>query len=472
MSLLKTPPFSEEAELSVIGGLMLEPDAWDVVSDILNADDFYKPVYKLIYQAMFELHRVGNPVDLVTLSDHLSSRNLLDGIGGTRILAEVVNQTPSAANIGSYAQIISEKSTLRRMIQVNSQIIEQAYQQSFESIDSFLNSAEAQIFSVSQQKRSAGLESSGQIVKRSLRQIEELSKRQSDVTGVPSGFIELDQLTSGFHSGELTIIAARPSMGKTALSLNIAQHVAVNEKRPVAYFSLEMTQEQVMMRILASIAKIHLSQLRVGSIPNNRWPDLINTAAKVSEAPLFIDDTSSISPYEIRARCRRLKTQHDLALIVIDYLQIMDLKHRVESRERAVAEISRSLKALAKELQVPVVALAQLNRGVESRGERKPQLSDIRESGSLEQDADLIMMIYREEYYDRDNPDIKGIGEILINKHRNGPTGNIKLRWHSNFGLFENYDPQSDQSPPPPTPTPLIRKPPNFAPHLIHTTST
>ena len=387
-------------------------------------------------------------------------------------MAEIINQTPSSANIQTYAKIVHDKALARKVIATASKCIERAYQQDYPDIESFMDSVETDMFQILDHKKVSGLVPSADIVRLSLEKIEELYHKKADVTGVGSGFTELDKMTAGFHPGELTIIAARPSMGKTALSLSIAQNVALKQKAKLAYFSVEMAKEQMMMRILASEAKISLSDIRVGRVNDGAWPKLIQTAARVSEAPIYIDDTSGISPFEIRAKARRLKSQHGLDIIMVDYLQIMDLKQKVESRERAVSEISRTLKAIAKELHVPVVALAQLNRGVEGRGDKRPMLSDLRESGSIEQDADVIMMIYREGYYDRENPDAQEEAEIIIGKQRNGPTGVVKLKWESKFGKFSDYDYSSqNQNPLPPPPPPPQRGPPgpggkprNFAP--------
>lgn len=463
----RTPPKNEEAELSLLGGLMLDPESWDYVSDLVQADDFYRARHKKIFSTISELQRHGEPIDLITVSNRLNQQGELETVGGTKYLAEIIDQTPSAANIASYAKIIREKAVLRNLIHTSTGIIEKAFNQEYESFEAFLSEAEGDIFKISQKESTEGLTGSAEIVKSSMKKLDELFHRGSDIIGVSSGFTELDNMTAGFHPGEMTIIAARPSMGKTAFSLNIASHIALNEGKTLAYFSVEMAKEQLMMRILSQIAKVNMSKLRVGKFNNNyEWPAIINAAAKISQSKLYIDDTSGISPYEIRAKCRRLKAQQGLDMIMVDYLQIMDLKKNVESRERAVAEISKTLKAIAKELQVPVIALAQLNRGVEGRGrDRRPMLSDLRESGSIEQDADLIMMLYREEYYERDNPDVKGQAEVIVGKHRNGPTGVVKLQWIPEIGQFANptaeaLGPEPPMPPPPPQRGPIH----NFAP--------
>lgn len=434
----RLPPQNLEAERSILGGLMLDQEAWDEVSETIIEDDFYKPSHRKVFACIRELHRREIPADLLTVANLLMERGELESIGGAAYLAEMSEQTPSTANIASYAKIVQEKSLLRKIIQSSQEFVDQAYGQEFENMDTFLDTIEAKVFQLAESKVQSGLIDASELVKLSLEKIESLYANQLMVTGVPSGFSELDDLTAGFHPGEMTILAARPSMGKTALSLNIALHAAMNEKKKVAYFSVEMGKEQVMVRMLASSAKLRLSDLRIGKVDDRMWPRLINSAAALSESGLFIDDSSGVSPFEIRAKARRMKAQHGLDMIMIDYLQLMSMKNRMESREREVSEISKLLKSIAKELQVPVIALAQLNRSVEGRSDRRPMLSDLRESGSIEQDADVIMMIYREDYYDRDNPEIKGVAEVIIAKQRNGPTDTVKLKWVPEYGVFEN----------------------------------
>lgn len=439
----RIPPHNLEAEQSIIGSLMLDKESWDNVVDLISSNDFYKPSHQKIYSTIEELNKKNLPVDLITVSNLLQSKGELDQVGGAEYLVDLVNKTISSANIQSYAKIVREKSLLRKLIHSSTGLIEKAYSEDFVDVESFIDSAEAEFYKLGENKKSEGLASAIEVVKASVVKIEELYKRKSDITGVPTGFAVLDKMTSGLQPGELIIIAARPSMGKTAFSLNLAQHMALRSGKTVAYFSLEMGKESVMMRILASEAKINMKDIRSGRIPDNVWPKLINVAGHVSDSKFFIDDTSGISPFEIRARARRLKAQHGLDAIMIDYLQLMDLKQKVESRERAVSEISKSLKTLAKELEIPVIALAQLNRGVEGRSDRRPMLSDLRESGSIEQDADIIMMLYRDDYYDKDDPEKQGHAEVIVGKHRNGPTGTVKLRWEAEFGRFKDADPET-----------------------------
>lgn len=439
----KVPPQNLEAEISIIGGLMVDPESLDVVCDVLTADDFYKSAHQKIYQTILDLNSKSQPIDIITISNQLSNKKELESIGGPSALAEILNQVPAAVNIRGYAEIVKEKALLRRLIAVNSEIINSAYDSSFESIETFVDEVETKIFKITEQRETNNnLVGAAELVKMSIDKLTELSSRNEDITGIASGFSTLDKMTAGFQPGDLVIIAARPSMGKTAFSLNLAMHAAMKLKKSVAYFSVEMAKEQLMMRLLASEAKVNMSDVRIGRIRDNDWPRLIDKASKMAETNLYIDDTSSISPFEIRSKARRIKAQHGLDMIVIDYLQIMGLNTRVESRERMIAEISKSLKSIAKELRVPVVALSQLNRGVEGRSGdmRKPVLSDLRESGAIEQDADLIMMLYREEYYDPDNAEARGQADLLIRKHRNGPVGEIKLRWQSQFGYFSELD--------------------------------
>jgi replicative DNA helicase len=468
----RVPPQNIAAEQAVLGGLMLEQEAWDQVSDVISENDFYKPNHRIIFATVKELNKRGHPTDLVTVSNYLSQTNQLDFIGGPSYIAEMMDQTPTTVNIKNYAQIVKEKSVLRKIISTGSDFIEKAYSQNFSDLDSFLNEVEGAIFNVAEMNTNQDLMDSSQLVKLSLDKLEQLYANKGDVTGISSGFYDFDKMTSGFQPGDLIIIAARPSMGKTAFCLNLALAAALKEKKSVALFSVEMGKEAIMMRMLASEARIALSQLRSGSIDEGAWPKLINTAAKMSEAPLFIDDSSAISPFDIRAKCRRMKARHGLDMIIIDYLQMMSMKQKVESREREVSEISKMLKGLARELKVPVIALAQLNRGVEGRSDRRPMLSDLRESGSIEQDADVIAMLYREDYYDRDTPEIKGQAEVIICKQRNGPTGTVKLRWRPELGLFENNIENVGPTPQPPRPSSVANfpgnngKPKNYAPTL------
>lgn len=477
----KVPPQNMEAEQAVLGGLLLDPPAWDDIVEILSEQDFYKPSHQRIFTCLNEMNRKNFPTDLVTVGNWLNDKGELDAVGGIPYLAELIEQTPTSVNIVTWANIVHEKALLRRVIQLNQQFIQKAFDQDFEDLPAFINNIEAQVFSLAQEKQTAGLVQANEIVKGSLEKLESLYGKNLSVTGVSSGWPELDNLTSGFQSGEMCIVAARPSMGKTAFCLNLAVHAAIRSKKKVAFFSVEMSSESVMMRILSNVARISMSDLRVAHIADDGWHKLINAAAQISESGLFIDDSSGISPFEILAKCRRMKARQGLDMIIIDYLQLMNLKARVDNREREVSEISKTLKAIAKELKVPVIALAQLNRSVEGRQNRRPMLSDLRESGSIEQDADIIMMLYREDYYEKDNPDIRGVAEVIIAKQRNGPTDTVKLLWKPEFGEFRNFEegtrgptpPMPDSSPNPGNgprsqagspPLGIMKKPKNFAP--------
>lgn len=449
---MKLPPHNTEAEMSVLGGLMLDPQAMDEIEGLLTADDFYKPAHQKIFEAIEHLYKNRQPFDIVMVSNHLSDRGEFESIGGASTLTELYETTFSTANIQSYAQVVKDKSLLRQIIKTLDNLSAEAYEPAeYESINDFVRYMESAVYALADEKNVSGLLPATDVIKSSMERLEVLSSQKTEVTGTPTGFVDLDKMTAGFQPQELLILAARPSMGKTALSLNIAVNSALRAGKKVAYFSLEMSKEQLMLRILASEAQIDLSKLRVGKIPDEGWSKLISTAAMISESHLYIDDTSAISPFEILAKSRRLKNQKGLDLVIVDYLQLMDLKQKVESRERAVSEISKTLKKIAKELKVSILALAQLNRSVEARSDRRPIVSDLRESGSLEQDADVIMMIYREDYYDAESEN-KGTAEIIIAKQRNGPVGTVKLAWKPQFGTFMNLAPLSLPEPDSPSP--------------------
>ncbi|MFN7729785.1 MAG: replicative DNA helicase [Bdellovibrio sp.] len=465
----RVPPQNLEAEQSILGSLMLDPEAWDQVGDLIEAQDFYKNGHQVLFKAIKELISRSLPVDLITVNNLLAGNGELQSAGGHEYLADLVSRTVSSAHVSVYAKSVKEKSLLRKLIASSTEVLEKAYAEDFITVDHFLDEAEEKFYSLGEQKNSQGLAGPLDLVRESMMKIEELFKQTSDVTGISTGLTNLDRMTSGLHGGELTIIAARPSMGKTAFSLNLAQHMAIKLKKTVAYFSLEMSQQAMMMRILGSEAHINMKEIRSGKLADTAWPKLIHAAGLVSESKLFIDETSGLSPLELRSRSRRLKAQHGLDCIIIDYLQLMKLKEKTESREREVSEISRTLKAIAKELNVPVIALAQLNRGVEGRTEKRPMLSDLRESGSIEQDADVIMMLYRDDYYDKESQEKKGHAEVIIGKQRNGPTGTVRLTFDAEYGRFRDADPEPSH----PVPQPLLSpqgpkmmggKPRNFAP--------
>lgn len=450
-------PENLEAERSLLGILLLgEEEAWDEIASTLKETDFFQPAHRKIFQNVKELHQRGQPSDVITLANLLKKKDLLEQVGGTAYLSELIHELPSSVNISSYAQIIKEKALLREVIHISEGFIDKAQKESYTKIEHFIDSLESEIFRLNQTRVQSELLPITDLVEPGLKKLEELYYKKISLTGLPSYFHELDNLTSGFQPSELIIIAARPSMGKTALSLNIALNNALNKKK-VAFFSLEMSREQVLMRLLSSLSQINLSQIMTGQVADYRWEKLIAVAGQLSNIPFFIDDSSPLSPYEIRTKARRMKAREGLDLIVVDYLQLMQLPERAESREREVSEMSRLLKAFSKELNIPIIALSQLNRGVESRSNRRPILSDLRESGAIEQDADVIMMLYREDYYEEG--EAAGTAEVIINKHRNGPTGTVTLRWVPEYATFENDVSQEETQAPPPPPAPEPQMP-------------
>lgn len=437
----RLPPQNLEAEVSVLGGILLENEALNQVLEILQIGDFYREAHRKIFSAMVQLYERNEPVDLITLAEILKKKDELEAVGGLEYLNQLVNSVPTAANISYYANIIKEKSLLRKLIQRATEIINEGYGDSGD-IDEFLDRAERLIFEISEDRVRPSFYSLKDILKTSFKTIEKLYEKRQIITGVPTGFTKLDELTSGLQPSDLIIVAGRPSMGKTAFALNIAQHAAIEAGITSAIFSLEMAKEQLALRMLCCEAKIDAHRLRGGFLSDSDWPKLTRAAGKLSEAPIFIDDTPAISVLEMRAKARRLKAEHNLGLLVVDYLQLMRGRTDSETREQEISDISRSLKALAKELNIPVIALSQLNRRVEERGDKRPQLADLRESGAIEQDADVIIFLYRDEVYNRsdDNPN-KGKAEIIIGKQRNGPTDKFELAFIDKYTCFENLSP-------------------------------
>ncbi len=432
------PPQNVEAEQSVLGSILLDNNAFLRVLENIAPEDFYKREHQLIFSAMLDLFRRGEPVDLVTISDILTQKGDLDAAGGIEYLMELTETVPSSAHAPHYAKIVREKALLRQLISAANDIIGLCYDGKLEG-EEVLDEAERRVFSVSDRKVKEDFISSQELVRESVKILEILSQRRKAVTGISTGFDEFDRLTSGFQPSDLIIIAARPSMGKTALALNIAQNVALKEEKTVALFSLEMSKEQLAFRMLSSLAKVPSHKLRTGILSKEDWKRVIRAADKLSQANIYVDDTPAISVLEVRAKSRRLQSDHGLDLIIIDYLQLMKGKSKPESRQQEISEISRSLKALAKELNTPVVALSQLSRAVEARQEKRPQLSDLRESGAIEQDGDLIVFIYRPEVYHPTKPEHQGYAEIIIGKQRNGPTGTFKLTFLKEYTTFEVY---------------------------------
>ncbi|HDQ04060.1 MAG TPA: replicative DNA helicase [Deltaproteobacteria bacterium] len=434
----KVPPQNIEAEQSILGGILLENSAINSALEFISMGDFYSEAHRKIFNVIVELSEKNEPVDLITLSNSLKDKGLLDSVGGTAYLASLVDNVPSAANVINYAKIVKEKAILRGLITSATEIISSCYETGSD-VDDMLDKAEHKIFEISENKIRPSFFHMRDIVKDSFRSIEDLFSRKELITGVPTGFEKIDDLTSGLQNSELIIIAGRPSMGKTAFALNIAQYAAMEVQVPSAIFSLEMSKEQLAFRLLSAEAKVDSQRLRKGFLGETDWPKLTTAAGRLSDAPIFIDDTPAITALEMKAKSRRLKTEIGLGLIIVDYIQLMRSGSYRESREQEISEISRSLKALAKELKVPVIALSQLNRKVEDRTNRRPQMADLRESGAIEQDADVIAFIYRDEVYNKsdDNPE-KGIAEIIVAKQRNGPIGTVKLAFLEKFTSFEN----------------------------------
>jgi len=432
-----TPPANPEAEQSVLGAILVRPEVLDRVADLLESGDFYREAHGRIYQAMLDLYGRGEPVDLVSVSALLKERGQLEGVGGPVFLAGLSEQVGFATNADYYAALVRDKAILRRLLDTTQEIASRCYAP-VEDVGEFLDAAEQKVFEVAESKVRPGFKSVGSLVEKEIANLESIWHREAGrITGVPSGFPDLDNLTAGFQSSDLIIIAARPSMGKTALALNIAYNAAYRSQTPVAFFSLEMSKEQLVRRFLSSIGEVDASNLRRAFLSTMEWANLQTAAGYLLDSPIYIDDTPAAMVLDIRAKARRLKADNKLGLVIIDYLQLMRGRHDVPSREQEISEISRSLKALAKELNVPVMALSQLNRRVEERPNKRPQLADLRESGAIEQDADVIIFIYRDEVYREDSPD-KGIAEVIVGKQRNGPTGKVKLAFRDKYTRFDN----------------------------------
>lgn len=432
----RVPPHSLEAETSVLGAILLNNEVLSNVAEILDRDDLYRSGHRVVFNVMLELFEKGEPVDLVTVTERLRHQGLLEKAGGAAYLSTLTNQVPSVGNADHYARIVRERAILRKLIWVATEIASEGYGAEADT-EEYLDRAEKAIFEVTARQVKPSFTPVKEILRDTFTRIEELFERQDSVTGVPTGYHELDQLTAGLQPSDLVIIAARPAMGKTSFVLNVAQHAAAKAGAPVGFFSLEMSKEQLVMRMLCSEAKVDSHRLRRGKLRDSDWPKLTRAAGALAEAPIYIDDTPAVSTLELRAKCRRLKSEAGLSLVIVDYLQLMRGNGKHDVREQEISEISRTLKALAKELHVPVVALSQLNRGVESRADKRPMISDLRESGAIEQDADVIMFIYRDEVYNKESPD-QGIAEIIIGKQRNGPTGSVRLAFIAEHTTFEN----------------------------------
>jgi replicative DNA helicase len=442
---LKVPPHSVEAEQSVLGGLMLDNSAWEQVSDLLVEQDFYRHDHQLIFRGIAELMEQANPVDVITLAEWHNQRGELDKVGELAYLGALARNTPSAANIKAYASIVRERSILRQLIQIGNNIANMAFTPEGRNSEEMLDTAERRVFEIAEKgaKRGGGFIQVKDVLSNVVDKIDTLFEQDSGITGLPTGFIDFDDQTSGLQPADLVIIAGRPSMGKTTFAMNIAENAAIHSKQPVAVFSMEMPADSLAMRMLSSLGRIDQHRLRTGRLNDDDWPRLTSAIALLNEAPLFIDDTGGLTPSELRARARRLKREHGLSLIIVDYLQLMSGSangRQAENRTNEISEISRSLKALAKELNVPVIALSQLNRSLEQRPNKRPVMSDLRESGAIEQDADIIVFIYRDEVYNEDSAE-KGKAEIIISKQRNGPIGTVALTFQGKYTRFENFAP-------------------------------
>ncbi|WP_211825377.1 replicative DNA helicase [Kistimonas asteriae] len=442
MASLKTPPHSIEAEQSVLGGLMLDNDAWDHVAEKIGAVDFYNPAHKKIFECIEELAKQSNPFDPVTLAGELERRSLLSDCGGIPYLTELVESIPSVANIRAYAGIVYERAVLRRLISASQDIADNAYNPEGRNSDDLLEMAERAIFQIAEDRaKEGGPIDMRELLKKAIDKIDELFNTGDAITGITTGFNDLDEMTSGLQPSDMIVVAARPSMGKTTFAMNLVENALMATDKSVVVFSLEMPAEQLMMRCLSSLGRINQGKVRTGKLEEDDWPRLSSAVERLKDKKLFIDDTAGISPQEMRSRLRRIVREHgDLAMIMVDYLQLMQIPGYSEGRTNEISEISRSLKAMAKEFKVPVIALSQLNRSLEQRPNKRPVNSDLRESGAIEQDADVIMFIYRDEVYNPDT-EYKGVGEIIIGKQRNGPIGSVRLAFLGQYTRFENLAP-------------------------------
>jgi replicative DNA helicase len=434
----RTLPSNLEAERTVLGAILVDNAAFNSAAEILSREDFYRDAHRRIFEAMGVLAERSQPIDLVTLKDELTRQSALEAVGGAAFLAGLVDGVPRITSVEHWSRLIKEKAVLRNLIHAGNRIVQSCYEGDDEA-SALLDRAEKAIFDIAERRIRQGFADMGEIVKESFRTIDQLSQSKDVVTGLPTGFVDIDEMTSGLQKGDLVIVAARPAMGKTSLCLNVAQHVALKTGETVGIFSLEMSRAQLALRMLCSDARIDAHRLRTGKLTEKDWARLAKAYTDLSQARIFIDDSATITPLEMRAKCRRLKAEHNLGLIIVDYLQLVTSAGRVENRQQELSAISRSVKGLAKELDVPVIALSQLSRAPEARTDRRPQLSDLRESGALEQDADVVMFIYREEEY-KATDENRGIAEIIIGKQRNGPTGTRRLAFIKEFTRFENLE--------------------------------
>ncbi|WP_163577470.1 replicative DNA helicase [Halomonas faecis] len=442
---LKVPPHSLEAEQSVLGGLMLDNSAWDNIADRLVADDFYRYEHRLIFNVMARLAEAAQPLDVVTLSEALEGRDQLETVGGLAYLAELARNTPSASNIRAYADIVRERATLRKLIRAASQIADGAFSPQGRPADELLDEAERLVFQISEERpKSGGPIGMSDLLAKAVDRIDELFNMQGEMTGLSTGFRDLDEMTSGLQASDLVIIAGRPSMGKTTFAMNLVEHAVISSDKPVMVFSMEMPADALMLRMLSSLGRIDQTRVRTGQLEDEDWPRLTSAVNLLKDKQLFIDDTAALSPSEIRSRVRRVVREHgNLSMIMVDYLQLMQIPGFSENRTGEISEISRSLKGIAKEFGCPLVALSQLNRSLEQRPNKRPVMSDLRESGAIEQDADIIAFVYRDEVYNPDNPDNQGLAELIIGKQRNGPIGTVHMAFIGKYTRFEDLAPDS-----------------------------
>ena len=437
---LKIPPHSIEAEQAILGGLFLDPNAWTKVSERLRDDDFYRKDHQIIFNAVSKLDSEGHPFDLVTVAEWLENNQILDDAGGLGYLSALADNTPGASNVTAYADIVRKRSILRQLIKATNEISDSVFNPMGRSSNEILDFAESTIFQIAEQE-SRGRKNYNAIkdlLVSTLDRIDELYQKKSHITGIATGYTDFDRQTAGLQNSDLIIVAGRPSMGKTAFAVNLAEHAIIKDKLSVAIFSMEMSGEQLSMRMMSSLGRIDQHKVRTGKLDDEDWPRLTSAVEILKDYKLFIDDTPALTPVELRSRCRRLTREHGLDMVIVDYLQLMQVHGNKENRATEISEISRSLKAMAKELNIPVIALSQLNRSLEQRPNKRPVMSDLRESGAIEQDADVIVFIYRDEVYDEESPN-KGIAEIIIGKQRNGPIGTVKLSFLGRYTRFENY---------------------------------
>lgn len=431
----RTPPQDLDAERSVLGGMMISKDAIADVVEQIRGTDFYRPAHEVVYDAIIDLYGRGEPADAITVADELTKRGEIQRIGGAPYLHTLISSVPTAANAGYYARIVRERSVLRKLVEAGTRIVQLGYGTDGGDVDEIVNNAQAEVYAVTERRSSEDYLILGDIIGGAVDEIEAAGHRGEGMIGVPTGFSDLDRLTNGLHPGQMIVLAARPAIGKSTMGIDIARSASIKHNMTSVVFSLEMSRNEITMRLLSAEARVHLQKLRNGQMGEDDWAKIAATMGKISEAPLFIDDSPNMSLMEIRAKCRRLKQKHDLKLVVIDYLQLMSSGKRVESRQQEVSEFSRALKLLAKELEVPVIAISQLNRGAEQRTDKRPQMSDLRESGSIEQDADIVILLHREDAYEKESPRA-GEADVIVAKHRNGPTDTLVVAFQGHYSRF------------------------------------